>query len=269
MIPTCAHSSPLPHRGSRNSIAAWPARSSRGASHHREDECLPRDEHAVLAGAGESGNARIARELLGSSPSSTATHPRPGRPRKRSYTNLVNRIGKVSPRRTVTGDSSICLRSVRPRMSVGVARPKPRARTVAREPFCIMQDRASSRRPCPGGSAMPAATPAFVGIDVAKAELVIAIRPSGDRWSVPNDDAGVYTLVTRLRQHAPALVVLEATGGYECAAVAALAAARLPLVVARATSPGHRPARQDRSDRRRDLGALCGARPPRASGTAR
>ena len=79
---------------------------------------------------------------------------------------------------------------------------------------------------------MPAVTPAFVGIDVAKAELVIALRPSGDRWSVPNDDAGVQTLVTRLRQHAPALVVLEATGGYERAAVAALAAARLPLVVA-------------------------------------
>jgi len=79
---------------------------------------------------------------------------------------------------------------------------------------------------------MPPAAPTFVGIDVAKAELVIAIRPSGDRWTVTNDEAGIQTLVKRLDRHAPALVVLEATGGYERAAIAALAAAQLPLVVA-------------------------------------
>ncbi len=79
---------------------------------------------------------------------------------------------------------------------------------------------------------MPPAALVFVGIDVAKAELVIAIRPSGDRWTVANDEAGIQTLLKRLRRHTPALVVLEATGGYERAAVAALAAARLPLVVA-------------------------------------
>jgi transposase len=79
---------------------------------------------------------------------------------------------------------------------------------------------------------MPSAAPAFVGIDVAKTELVIRIRPSGDRWTVANDGAGIQALVKRLDRHAPALVVLEATGGYERAAIAALAAARLPLVVA-------------------------------------
>lgn len=76
------------------------------------------------------------------------------------------------------------------------------------------------------------APPTFVGIDVAKAELVIAVRPSGARWSVPNDDRGVEELVRRLRQLAPTLVVLEATGGYERAAIAALAASGVPLVVA-------------------------------------
>jgi transposase len=76
------------------------------------------------------------------------------------------------------------------------------------------------------------ASPTFVGIDVAKAELVIAVRPAGERWVVPNDDAGVKRLVLRLRHLAPTLVVLEATGGYERAAVAALAAAGVPLVVA-------------------------------------
>jgi transposase len=72
----------------------------------------------------------------------------------------------------------------------------------------------------------------LVGIDVAKAELVVAARPSGARWTVANDERGVETLVERLRQVAPELIVLEATGGYELLCVAALAAAALPVVVA-------------------------------------
>jgi len=72
----------------------------------------------------------------------------------------------------------------------------------------------------------------FVGIDVAKADLVVAVRPTGERWLVANDDAGVTQLVRRLRRLAPVLVVLEATGGDERAAVAALAAVRMAVVVA-------------------------------------
>jgi len=72
----------------------------------------------------------------------------------------------------------------------------------------------------------------YVGVDVAKAELVVAARPSDERWSVANDERGARTLAERLKRVAPALVVLEATGGYELAAVAALAAAGLPVVVA-------------------------------------
>ena len=72
----------------------------------------------------------------------------------------------------------------------------------------------------------------FVGIDVAKAALVVAVRPGGERWSVPNDDTGVERLRDHVRRLAPTLVVLEATGGYEHAIVAALAAVQLPLVVA-------------------------------------
>ena len=78
---------------------------------------------------------------------------------------------------------------------------------------------------------MMAAT-VFVGIDVAKAELVVAVRPAAERWVVPNDDRGVAQLVRRVRRLTPALVVLEATGGYERAAVAALATAAVPVVVA-------------------------------------
>lgn len=71
----------------------------------------------------------------------------------------------------------------------------------------------------------------FVGIDVAKAELVVSILPSAERFSVANDERGVRTLVERLRGLAPTLIVLEATGGYELLGVAALAAAALPVVV--------------------------------------
>lgn len=72
----------------------------------------------------------------------------------------------------------------------------------------------------------------FVGIDVAKAELVVAIHPTQERWTVANDERGVRTLVERLRSVPPTLIVLEATGGYELLAVAALVAAALPVVVA-------------------------------------
>ena len=85
-----------------------------------------------------------------------------------------------------------------------------------------------------------------VGIDVAKAELVVAVRPGDDRWCVPND----ARLRARLRQLAPALVVLEATGGYERAAVAAIAATQLPVVVVNPPAgpgfgPSDRPTRED------------------------
>src|SRR5256884_4483937 len=73
--------------------------------------------------------------------------------------------------------------------------------------------------------------PCFVGIDVAKAQLDIALRPSGERWSVPNDTNGVTTLVDRMQTLQPTLIVLEATGGLERAVTSALATAGLPVVV--------------------------------------
>jgi transposase len=85
-----------------------------------------------------------------------------------------------------------------------------------------------------------------VGLDVAKAQLESALRPTGERWAVPNDARGSVPLVARLQALHPPLIVLEATGGLERAAPAALAAAGLPVVVvhprqardcARATGP--------------------------------
>ena len=73
--------------------------------------------------------------------------------------------------------------------------------------------------------------PTYVGIDVAKDMLDVALRPAGERWRVEHDAAGLEQLVARLQALAPALIVLEATGGLELGLVGALAAAALPVVV--------------------------------------
>src|SRR5260221_11662078 len=69
-----------------------------------------------------------------------------------------------------------------------------------------------------------------VGIDVAKAWLDVAVRPSGETWRVANapTDLDLGALVERLQQVAPQVVVLEATGGYERAIVAAPAVGGRP-----------------------------------------
>lgn len=72
----------------------------------------------------------------------------------------------------------------------------------------------------------------FVGIDVSKALLDVAVRPSGETWQVANDAAGVAELGGRLRILGEVLVVCEATGGFERVVVAALAAVQVPIVVA-------------------------------------
>jgi transposase len=71
----------------------------------------------------------------------------------------------------------------------------------------------------------------FVGIDVSKVRLDVAVRPSDEQWSVGNDSEGVAALVDKLRALAPTLVVLEATGSYHGLAVAALGVAKVPVAV--------------------------------------
>jgi transposase len=61
----------------------------------------------------------------------------------------------------------------------------------------------------------------FVGIDVSKATLDIASLPDAETWTVTNDDAGLAELLPRLVTLRPTLIVLEATGGFESATVAA------------------------------------------------
>lgn len=70
----------------------------------------------------------------------------------------------------------------------------------------------------------------YVGIDVAKSRLDVAVRPANERLSVVNGEAGIAALVAWLQPQQPRLIVLEATGGYERAALVALGAAGLPVV---------------------------------------
>ena len=71
----------------------------------------------------------------------------------------------------------------------------------------------------------------YVGIDVAKAQVDVAVRPTGQTWTITYDDAGIQELVSQLKTLEPALVLLEATGGLELPMVVALATAALPVVV--------------------------------------
>jgi transposase len=77
----------------------------------------------------------------------------------------------------------------------------------------------------------PASTPSFVGIDVAKDRLDVHVRPAGETFAVARDGKGLEALVAALQGRDVALVVLEATGGFELSVAAALAGARLPLAV--------------------------------------
>lgn len=71
----------------------------------------------------------------------------------------------------------------------------------------------------------------FVGIDVSSQALEVASSSEAKTWQLPNDTAGHESLVSRLLDLKPLLVVLEATGGYEFEAACALQAAGLAVAV--------------------------------------
>jgi transposase len=70
----------------------------------------------------------------------------------------------------------------------------------------------------------------FVGVDVSKARLDVAVLPSEETWSVANDDDQIGELVAKVQPLAPALVLLEATGGLERRVLARLVGAGLPAM---------------------------------------
>ena len=71
----------------------------------------------------------------------------------------------------------------------------------------------------------------FIGVDVSKKQLDVAIRPTEETFRVANDEEGIGMLCARCRSERPTLLVVEATGGYQTALVAALALAEVPVAV--------------------------------------
>jgi len=68
-------------------------------------------------------------------------------------------------------------------------------------------------------------------VDVSKGRLEVFVHPTAERFGVPNNDAGADELLARLEESSPALVVLEATGGFERPVAAALVASGLAVAV--------------------------------------
>ena len=77
----------------------------------------------------------------------------------------------------------------------------------------------------------PPRRPYYVGIDVSKAHLDVALLPTGESFVVANDEEGLDELLGRLEDSHPILVVLEASGGLERPVAAALAASGIAVAV--------------------------------------
>jgi transposase len=71
----------------------------------------------------------------------------------------------------------------------------------------------------------------FVGVDISKASLDVAVLPSGELWQVANEPSQISQCSKRLAELSPRLIVMEATGGLEMPVAAAVSRAGLPVVV--------------------------------------
>ncbi len=71
----------------------------------------------------------------------------------------------------------------------------------------------------------------YVGIDVSKDKVDVALRPGEETWTVTQDEASLEELVMTIKDIKPELVVLEATGGYETRVAAMIAVAGIPVSV--------------------------------------
>src|SRR5438552_6705575 len=120
--------------------------------------------------------------------------------------------------------------ALRSRKSVGERRSKRRSRVGARtiagasEP---VSDKEGPRR----DKENRMTTECFVGIDVSKDKVDLAVRPTNEEWQAPLTPGGIAQVVGRMREIAPTVVVVEATGGMERPWVLALAGVGLPVVV--------------------------------------
>jgi transposase len=93
--------------------------------------------------------------------------------------------------------------------------------------------------------------PRYVGIDVSKRRLEVCLMPDGEVFTVANDQEGIDSLLQRLEEVGPELVVLEASGRYERPAAAAIAASSAGIAIA-VVNP-----RQARDDFAKAIGRLA------------
>lgn len=71
----------------------------------------------------------------------------------------------------------------------------------------------------------------YIGIDVAKDSMEVAVHESQEKWSFTNDETGIAKLITRMKKLKLSLIVMEATGGYEVAVAAELHSLSFPVAV--------------------------------------
>jgi len=71
----------------------------------------------------------------------------------------------------------------------------------------------------------------YVGVDVSKKQLDVAIRPLGKIFAVGNHRRGIAQLVRRLKKLEPVCIAIDATGGLEKELAYALAAENLPVAI--------------------------------------
>lgn len=74
----------------------------------------------------------------------------------------------------------------------------------------------------------------YIGIDVSKRELHVALTAEGPVWVIQNDAEGVAKLIERLSDLEPELIVVEPTGGYELPLAGTFAVAKLPVAIVNA-----------------------------------
>lgn len=71
----------------------------------------------------------------------------------------------------------------------------------------------------------------YIGIDVAKNSMEVAVNDSKEHWEYANDENGLAKLLAKMKRLSPALIVMESTGGYEIEIAAELQSNKFPVAV--------------------------------------
>jgi transposase len=73
--------------------------------------------------------------------------------------------------------------------------------------------------------------PNYVGVDVAKDSMEVTVHEGKEHWVYANDENGLIKFLSKMKRLSPALIVLEATGGYEITIAGELQSRGFPMAV--------------------------------------